>query len=319
MKTHMKKPTWNLAFNEATHLLYNNGKNCGYFFGLNTTEGFKDEEGTFISNVTINTSRVVEERPSDKITTIEGKEPFEGATHILYATAESYPPYIFAKNVDGIMVGEFNSQLPSNIYRYHSTLHVKSPSDKVFDPDGCEKVIKNSLNSFLSKPTWDQAFKSATHIIRKNNMIEEQCTFHFAKCNKFGDYLGQGGAYFEDFEVIEGNPSEGAVNITSFNRATDRANRFNDGKPQLSLVLEAGLALTGCAKVLEFGAQKYDRSNWKKGLEINSIMDSMTRHQLALMSGETIDPESGLPHVDHILCNAMFMSEMWHEQTTINK
>jgi hypothetical protein len=78
----------------------------------------------------------------------------------------------------------------------------------------------------------------------------------------------------------------------------------------LSLVLEARNALDGVAKILEYGMSKYSRANWRKGLSHTEIADSMLRHTTAYLAGETVDPESGLPHVDHILCNALFLSEM---------
>ena len=87
------------------------------------------------------------------------------------------------------------------------------------------------------------------------------------------------------------------------------ADRHNAGKSPLSMVLEARHALEGMAGVLEFGAKKYNRGNWHKGLPHADICDSMLRHISAYLSGEDIDPESGKPHVDHIFCNAMFLAE----------
>lgn len=87
------------------------------------------------------------------------------------------------------------------------------------------------------------------------------------------------------------------------------AERKNDGKTPLSFVLEANYALNGVAKVLEFGAAKYSRGNWLKGRPYNDTVDSLARHLVAFIAGEDFDAESGLPHVDHILCNALFLAQ----------
>lgn len=85
-----------------------------------------------------------------------------------------------------------------------------------------------------------------------------------------------------------------------------KAMRFNSGKPRWSLV--DFNALVPLVRVLEFGADKYAPDNWKLGLDRREILDSMMRHIAALADGEANDPESGLPHIGHILCNAMFYS-----------
>ena len=91
---------------------------------------------------------------------------------------------------------------------------------------------------------------------------------------------------------------------------SNQGDRDNSSKPVISMVLEAPAAIEGVARVLEFGREKYARSNWKKGLPYTEIIDSMSRHLLKIMSGEDIDPESELPHCSHVLCNALFLSEM---------
>jgi hypothetical protein len=89
---------------------------------------------------------------------------------------------------------------------------------------------------------------------------------------------------------------------------SERALRYNSGKPKYSII---GLdTLEQCARVLEFGAAKYGRNNWRKGLPITEILDSMLRHIAALSSGELIDQESGLPHIGHIQANAMFLGNV---------
>lgn len=87
------------------------------------------------------------------------------------------------------------------------------------------------------------------------------------------------------------------------------ATRHNQGKPMLSFILSAPAAMDELARVLEFGAQKYERDNWKKGMTKEIVADSALRHLSAMLNGEVLDPESNLRHSAHFLCNAMFLAE----------
>ena len=86
----------------------------------------------------------------------------------------------------------------------------------------------------------------------------------------------------------------------------EKALRFNAGKRKWSLVHYK--SLEPMVEVLEFGALKYAPKNWQKPMELDEILDSMQRHLAALMDGEELDPESGLPHIGHLMCNGMFYS-----------
>jgi hypothetical protein len=87
-----------------------------------------------------------------------------------------------------------------------------------------------------------------------------------------------------------------------------QALRYNDGKLRWGLV--DWDALAPMVRVLEYGCKKYADHNWKKGLPYTATSESLLRHLYAFLGGEDIDPESGLLHVGHILCNAMFLSYM---------
>lgn len=83
--------------------------------------------------------------------------------------------------------------------------------------------------------------------------------------------------------------------------------RFNEGKLRWDYVHFASLA--PMVRVLEYGAIKYAPMNWQKPPnDPKQHLTSMMRHLTALLDGETNDPESGLPHIGHIMCNALFHS-----------
>ena len=81
--------------------------------------------------------------------------------------------------------------------------------------------------------------------------------------------------------------------------------RFNDGKPPLELTPLS--TLEGAARVMEFGAKKYKRYNWLKGMAWLVPYGSLLRHLAAWYWGEENDDDSGLPHLDHAMCNLIML------------
>lgn len=86
--------------------------------------------------------------------------------------------------------------------------------------------------------------------------------------------------------------------------------RFNDGKPDLALIPLIGLE--DAARVFTYGSKKYAAWNWAKGMAWSVPVACMMRHLAAMQRGEEIDPESGLPHVGHIMCNALMLATYRH-------
>ena len=80
-----------------------------------------------------------------------------------------------------------------------------------------------------------------------------------------------------------------------------QAARFDAGKVRLELVPAEAVEAMG--RVFTHGSQKYDDWNWAKGFPWLQPYASLMRHLMAWHRGENIDPESGLPHLDHAITN----------------
>lgn len=101
------------------------------------------------------------------------------------------------------------------------------------------------------------------------------------------------------------------------------AKNHNLGKHRPSLVLkDMNNAFHELVKVREGGSIKYDRLNFleSKGTDdaarfLEENADSIARHVMAWLSGETLDPESGCHHMAHVMCRAGFVVEYEHDNS----
>lgn len=100
---------------------------------------------------------------------------------------------------------------------------------------------------------------------------------------------------------------------------TKEAVKHDDGKADWSLVPFE--SLEGMVKVLEFGAQKYAGWNWTTngGFSYMRVFRSCLRHLFAWARGEDLDPESGLSHIHHAMCNLLFISHYIGNKEKYNK
>lgn len=81
--------------------------------------------------------------------------------------------------------------------------------------------------------------------------------------------------------------------------------KFDMDKPRMDLVDPA--ALEEWAKVLTFGAKKYAAHNWRQGIAYSRLIAAAMRHLNAFNAGQDNDPETGLPHMAHLMCCASFI------------
>ena len=85
----------------------------------------------------------------------------------------------------------------------------------------------------------------------------------------------------------------------------ERSLRYNNGKPDFSLLPLS--TLTEVVRVLEYGAEKYERNNWLKPTSWDISFGCLMRHMSAWQAGEDNDPESGQSHLAHAACNILQM------------
>lgn len=119
--------------------------------------------------------------------------------------------------------------------------------------------------------------------------------------------------------------SSGAVRGASTSGSTERAplachspsgSRFSrgfrqqdgtkddDAKPRYDLL--PPIAVAAAVDVLTYGAMKYDAHNWES-IGKERYLAALQRHVNAWHRGERLDAESGLPHLSHVIVNAMFL------------
>lgn len=82
--------------------------------------------------------------------------------------------------------------------------------------------------------------------------------------------------------------------------------KFDSGKADYTLV--PWDALEQIVKVLEFGAKKYARENWRHVPDARRrYLAASVRHLAAYMNGEAKDTETGLSHIAHAGCCVLFL------------
>ena len=107
----------------------------------------------------------------------------------------------------------------------------------------------------------------------------------------------------DDITLIEPLVNFGEVKIASSGGGL----RYNTGKAQIHQVPTS--LINGVAKVLMYGAQKYEKGNFRKGMDWTTPYDCLQRHMMRWLDGEQLDEESNLPHLYHAAANIAMLIE----------
>lgn len=120
---------------------------------------------------------------------------------------------------------------------------------------------------------------------------------------------------------------------------SERALRYNTGKPQVHFALTFPEAINGTARVSVYGSRKYDLYNYLKGAPASESIDCLMRHLMKWWMGEdrdtdpncadctirdTTDPEhlckkhSGLSHLDHAHWNLSRLVDEMHRKPELD-
>lgn len=86
--------------------------------------------------------------------------------------------------------------------------------------------------------------------------------------------------------------------------------KHDQGKPDLSLIPPEAINALGANLTAACTAAnaKYDRHNWRKGMEWHRPYAALQRHLQAWWAGDSIDPEYGQSHLWHALSNLAFLT-----------
>lgn len=88
--------------------------------------------------------------------------------------------------------------------------------------------------------------------------------------------------------------------------------KYDGDKPRMDLLLTGcPNALEQVSQILTFGAKKYAAHSWQTVPQgEDRYLAALLRHLTAHGKGELNDPESGMSHLAHAACNALFILEL---------
>jgi len=94
---------------------------------------------------------------------------------------------------------------------------------------------------------------------------------------------------------------------------------YGEAKAKLSDTPTIGIKELG--RVHSMGAEKYGRFNWREySVSASVYYDAAWRHLSAWFEGEDTDPESGLPHLAHVMaCMNILLDAEQHGKLNDNR
>ena len=84
---------------------------------------------------------------------------------------------------------------------------------------------------------------------------------------------------------------------------------MKDDKHKVDISLLPPKALYAIARVMEYGAKKYSRNNWREDKDTSfcRTYSSIQRHLMSWVDGEDKDPETNESHVAHAAAQCLML------------
>ncbi len=180
-------------------------------------------------------------------------------------------------------------------------------------------VKKNLIGSYLDVFTFDVAQKGVLIYLKEGKAKD----WGYNPSKNYTKYLELDAVDFVNYATTGNLPSAICNNSKSLLGKVPPLIQFDatlgakyDTGKLLFRALTRGLALPlrAVAAVLTYGAIKYKEDSWQHVPDAKARYESaLDRHLNAWKAGEECDEESGLPHLAHAACNALFL--LWFDIT----
>lgn len=116
------------------------------------------------------------------------------------------------------------------------------------------------------------------------------------------------------YSISNNTTLEDAKKPTGETRIVDPSTGGAKGQKDVQMSMVPPKFLEDLGRLYAFGAKKYDRNNWKRGYKWSLTVDALFRHLFAVLKGEWVDKETGLPHIVAVGWHCIALYTFYNDQ-----